>query len=86
MLYGVIFGHNGLTAFARKREEARSLQQQLEQLQLENEQLQGHADRLHSDPDAIEHEARESLHYTRPDEVIITVPRTTSPSNRSASK
>lgn len=72
--YGVVFGHNGLTAFAHKREETRSLQQQMQQLQKENDALQGHVDRLQSDPDAIEHEAREELHYTRSGEVIYTLP------------
>lgn len=74
MAYGVIFGHNGLTAFAHKREEARELQQQMQQLQNENERLNEHIDRLQSDPDAIEHEAREQLHYTRAGEVIYTLP------------
>jgi cell division protein FtsB len=31
-------------------------------------------DRLQSDPNAIEHQAREELHYTRPGEVIYTLP------------
>ncbi len=74
MAYGVIFGHNGLTAFVHKREEARELQQQMQQLQKENERLNEHIDRLQSDPDAIEHEAREELHYTRAGEVIYTLP------------
>jgi cell division protein FtsB len=74
MFYGVIFGHNGLTAFMHKREEARDLQQQMQLLQKENERLNGHIDRLQSDPDAIEHEAREQLHYTRAGEVIYTLP------------
>ncbi len=74
MGYDVVFGHNGLTAFAHKREEARSLQQQMQQLQTENEKLQGHVERLQSDPSAIEHEAREELHYTRSGEVIYTLP------------
>ncbi len=77
MAYGVIFGHNGLTAFAHKREEARSLQQQALELQKENERLHEHVDRLQSDPGAIEHEAREELHYTRPGEVIYTLPSAT---------
>jgi cell division protein FtsB len=29
---------------------------------------------LQEDPDAIEHQAREELHYTRPGEVIVTLP------------
>lgn len=76
MGYTVVFGHNGLTAFAHKREEARSLQQQMQELRIENERLQGHVDRLQSDPSAIEHEAREELHYTRAGEVIYTLPPT----------
>lgn len=73
MAYGVIFGHNGLTAFARKREEARDLARQTQQLQQENEHLRGHVDRLQNDPGEIEHEARAQLHYTRSGEVIYTV-------------
>ena len=75
MAYGVVFGHNGLTAFAHKREEAKSLQVQTQQLQRENQRLRDHVDRLQSDPSAIEHEAREELHYTRAGEVIYTLPK-----------
>lgn len=74
MAYGVIFGHNGLTAFAHKREEAKVLQQQMQQLQKENDRLREHVNHLQNDPDAIEHEAREELHYTRSGEVIYTLP------------
>ncbi len=74
MAYGVVFGHNGLTAFAKKREEARSLQKQEQDLRIENERLSGHVDRLQTDPGAIEHQAREELHYTRAGEVIYTIP------------
>ena len=74
MGYGVVFGHNGLTAFAHKREEARDLQQQMQQLQTENARLHDHVDQLQNDPAAIEHQAREELHYTRAGEVIYTLP------------
>ncbi len=74
MAYGVVFGHNGLTAFAAKRREAKVLQAQAQQLQKENERLHGHVDRLQNDPSAIEHEARQQFHYTRPGEVIYTLP------------
>jgi cell division protein FtsB len=84
MGYGVVFGHNGLTAFAHKREEARTLQQQMTQLQKENDRLHGHVDRLQNDPGAIEHEAREELHYTRAGEVIYTLPNV--PSDASKAK
>jgi cell division protein FtsB len=72
--YHVVFGHNGLTVYQQKRQETRTLEQQLRTLGKENEALKGHVDRLQEDPDAIEHQAREELHYTRPGEVIVTLP------------
>ena len=57
------------------------LQSQLRSLQRENELLKGHVERLQSDPNAIEHQAREELHYTRPGEVIYTLPATPSTKN-----
>jgi cell division protein FtsB len=74
MGYHVIFGQNGLTAYQQKRQDAESLDRQLHSLQKENEQLKGHVERLKNDPNAIEHQAREELHYTRPGEVIYTLP------------
>jgi cell division protein FtsB len=86
MAYGVVFGHNGLPAFAHKREEAKLLQEQMQQLQKENDRLHEHINHLQSDPDAIEHEAREELHYTRSGEVIYTLPNAgTDPSKSSSS-
>jgi cell division protein FtsB len=77
MGYHVIFGQNGITAYQQKRQDAQSLDRQLHSLQKENDQLKGHVDRLQSDPNAIEHQAREELHYTRPGEVIYTLPAST---------
>jgi cell division protein FtsB len=74
MAYGVVFGHNGLIVYSQKRAEARQLKQQMVELQKENDRLREHADRLQNDPSAIEHEAREELHYTRSGEVIVTLP------------
>jgi len=74
MGYHVIFGQNGLTAYQQKRQDAQSLDRQLHSLQRENGLLKGHVDRLQNDPNAIEHQAREELHYTRPGEVIYTLP------------
>lgn len=70
----VIFGQNGLTAYQQKRQEAHRLQMQMHDLQQENAQLKAHVNRLKDDPDAIEHQARKELHYTRPGEVIYTMP------------
>jgi cell division protein FtsB len=74
MGYHVIFGQNGLTAYQQKRQDAQSLDLQLHNLQRENDALKGHVERLQNDPNAIEHQAREELHYTRPGEVIYTLP------------
>jgi cell division protein FtsB len=74
MGYHVIFGQNGLTVYQQKRNDAHSLDSQLHSLQRENDLLKGHVGRLQSDPNAIEHQAREELHYTRPGEVIVYMP------------
>ncbi len=72
--FHVMFGHNGLTAYEQKKQDAKALEVQVKTLERENEQLRGHVDRLQTDPNAIEHQAREELHYTRPGEVIVTLP------------
>lgn len=74
MGYGVVFGHNGLTAYQQKRAEEHRLHDQMQQLDRENARLRGHVQRLQNDPGAIEHQAREELHYTRAGEVIYTLP------------
>jgi cell division protein FtsB len=75
--YHVVFGPNGLTVYEQKRQDAQSLEQQVKILSDENDRLKGHVDRLENDPGAIEHQAREELHYTRPGEVIVTLPNET---------
>lgn len=72
--YHVVFGRNGLLLYEQKRMDSKTLDGELRSLERENEQLKGHVDRLQSDPDAIEHQAREELHYTRAGEVIYTLP------------
>ena len=72
--YHVVFGANGLTVYEQKRHETHMLTQEMQVLERENDQLQGHVDRLQTDPNAIEHQAREELHYTRPGEVIYALP------------
>ena len=72
--YHVIFGANGVTVYEQKRQETHALNAQLQQLQQENDRLKDHVDRLQDDPNAIEHQAREELRYTRPGEVIYELP------------
>ena len=81
--YHVIFGQNGLTAYEQKRQNKVMLDKELSTLQRENDLLKGHVDRLQNDPSAIEHQAREELHYARPGEVIYTLPDP-APSTKSA--
>lgn len=72
--YHVVFGQNGLTAYEQKRHEERALAAEVKQLAHDNDALSGHVQRLKDDPGAIEHQAREELHYTRAGEVIVTLP------------
>ena len=74
MAYHVVFGQNGLTAYEHKRSETKDLALEQTRLSKENEFFRGHVARLESDPNAIEHQAREELHYTRPGEVIYAMP------------
>jgi cell division protein FtsB len=70
----VIYGTHGLSIWQHKRAEDRALRQEIKDLQQENAQMRQQIDHLNSDPDAIEREAREKLHYARPGEIIYTLP------------
>ena len=72
--FHVVFGQNGLTAFQQKRTNSVTLDKELSALTHENALLKEHVDHLRNDPSSIEHQARETLHYARPDEVIYTLP------------
>src|SRR5271163_4564449 len=70
----VIYGKHGVSVWQQKRAEDRALQQEIKDLQQENAQMRQQIDHLNSDPDAIEREAREKLHYAKPGEIIVTLP------------
>jgi cell division protein FtsB len=72
--YFAVAGDNGIAVYKQKRTEDKQLARQIQALKQENAQLQTRIDRLKSDPAAIEHEARETLHYARPGEVIVALP------------
>jgi len=72
--WGVVNGKHGLSSWEQQRAQDKQLRKQIDDLQQENARLRDHIQRLKSDPDAIEHEAREQLHYARPGEVIYTLP------------
>jgi cell division protein FtsB len=79
--YHAIFGGNGLNVYGQRRAEDRTVQKRIGELQKENARLDQQVKALKTDPDAIEHEARERLHYARPGEVIWTedAPQGTAP-------
>lgn len=72
--WGVVNGRHGLSAWEHQRTEDKSLKKEIQVLQQENTRIQDHIQRLKSDPDTIEREAREQLHYARPGEVIYKLP------------
>ena len=74
LTWHVINGKHGLSVWQQKRAKDQQLQREIKDLEQENAQLRERIERLKSDPDAIEHEAREKLHYAKPGEVIYTLP------------
>lgn len=74
LAYHVVFGANGALVYAGKRAEYQKLDQEMQQLQLDNERLNQNIHRLKTDPQTIEKEAREQLKYTRPGEIVFTLP------------
>jgi cell division protein FtsB len=72
--YYVVFSANGLLMYEQKRQESRDLDRQIKALQQQNGSMENEIKALKNDPKAIEKEARERLRYTRPGEVIFTVP------------
>jgi len=74
LTWHVINGKNGLQAWHKKRAEDQQLRKDIQDLEQENARLKQRIEKLKSDPDAIEHEAREKLHYAKPGEVIYALP------------
>jgi cell division protein FtsB len=74
--WGVFNGKHGLSAWEQQRTKDKELRREIDDLQQENARLRDHVARLKADPNAIEHEAREQLHYAKPGEVIYTLPAT----------
>jgi len=70
----VTFGANGMVVYRAKRAEYQRLQKEIDSLQNENNRYTDQIKALKTDPRAIEKEAREQLHYTRPGEVIYVAP------------
>jgi cell division protein FtsB len=75
----VVNGKHGLSSWQQKRQEDKELQKAIQDLQQENARLKVRVDKLQSDPDAIEHEAREKLKYAKQGEVIVDLSGETKP-------
>jgi cell division protein FtsB len=74
LTWHVVNGKNGLTVWHKKRAEDKQLRQEIDELEKENARLRDRIDKLRNDPESIEHEAREKLHYAKPGEVIYSLP------------
>lgn len=79
--YHAVWGANGWIMYQHKRAEFRELQKRVAAMQEENQRLQRQNQGLKSDPESIEREAREQLHYTRPGEVVYVSPEQQQPSS-----
>jgi cell division protein FtsB len=85
----VMFGANGMVVYRQKRAEYQSLSHEIDTLQKESDHYTGQIKALESDPQTIEKEAREQLHYARPGEVVYVAPAPPTipiPSNSAAQK
>jgi cell division protein FtsB len=67
-------GKNGVSAWEQKRAEDRQLRKEIDDLNQENTRLRNRIQQLQTNPDAIGQVAREKLHYTKPNEVIVAMP------------
>ena len=74
LLLHAMFGANGMVVYQQKRGERLALQSEVERLQKENDQYVDRIKALKTDHRAIEREAREQLHYTRPGEYVYVAP------------
>jgi cell division protein FtsB len=74
IFYHVVFGANGWVVYQKKKVEYLQLQDDIQKLSKENQALQSDVKALKTDKSAIEREAREQLHYTRPGEVVYVMP------------
>jgi cell division protein FtsB len=70
----VMFGANGMIVYRQKRAEYQNLSHEIDQLQKENDHYTSQIKALQTNPETIEKEAREQLHYTRPGEVVFVSP------------
>jgi cell division protein FtsB len=69
-----MFGANGMVVYRHKRAEYQDMLKEVNQLQKDNQRYNNQIESLQSDPNTIEKEAREQLHYAKPGEVVYVAP------------
>jgi cell division protein FtsB len=74
LLLHAMFGANGVVVYQQKHAERVTLQTEVERLQKENDEYADRIKAMKTDHRAIEREAREQLHYTRPGEYVYVAP------------
>jgi cell division protein FtsB len=72
--YYVVFSANGLMVYREKRRTSQDLDRQIKALQQQNSAIDGEIKALKTDPKTIEKEAHERFHYTKPGEIIYSIP------------
>jgi cell division protein FtsB len=76
-----VFGTHGVLAMRRSQNEASEVRKEIDQINEENRQLEERVKALKTDPEAIEHIAREEMGLARPGEYIFKI----APKSRDAS-
>lgn len=79
LFFHITFGANGMVVYRQKSVEHQQLEKEIDAMQKENDRYTGQIKALKTDPNTIEKEAREQLHYARPGEVVYVTPAPTPP-------
>lgn len=74
LTWHVINGKHGLNVWLEMRTQDKQLQRDIHDLDQQNARLRDRIEHLKTDPDTIMIEARQKLHYAKPDEVIVALP------------
>ncbi|HEY6552518.1 MAG TPA: septum formation initiator family protein [Vicinamibacteria bacterium] len=73
LVVATLFGDRGMLHLIAQKQRAESLAREIEELRAENQRLASEIVALKSDPDAIEHLAREQLGLARPGETVFLI-------------
>jgi cell division protein FtsB len=71
----LIVGPGGLATLRERQREQRALEREVQELKQHNERLVKRQEALRRDPKAMEKVAREEMKYSRPGEVVYTLPK-----------